>query len=428
MTFKHFVRRVPQKLRFYLYLIISIPLVLLVRILKPILHFRFGLIGVEAIGHLTTYHDIYFCEKKIGLNQDTIDIFGYHYGEICNQVLFDMIFSQNRDIIIFRHFGYALYKANAMFKGAENHIAGMKTHDYNATIMECLPIIKFSKAQEKKAKEMLKSFGVNKDFVSINARDNAYKSRLSKIYNQDVYSEKRNTDLSTYYKASRWLSKQNIGLIRIGYKVEFKTTEPCIFDYSSINLSVPSRELMDLYIQSKSQFVLIGDSGLANVSRMFRVPSLAVNLPTPIFTLNNYAPDSIFITQKYFSNKLGRNLTYAELFSTFEGEKEVEFINKLIERFDVVFIKNTEDEILSASKEIYLKLTNQWTVQDDEKELQEKFWHIFEINMPSVPKYDNYIYKFLYGKNLKKYPEVLHNKMNITIAYSFLKNNIELLR
>jgi putative glycosyltransferase (TIGR04372 family) len=314
-----------------------------------------------------------------------------------------------------------------MFKGAENHIAGMKTHDYNATIMECLPIIKFSKAQEKKAKEMLKSFGVNKDFVSINARDNAYKSRLSKIYNQDVYSEKRNTDLSTYYKASRWLSKQNIGLIRIGYKVEFKTTEPCIFDYSSINLSVPSRELMDLYIQSKSQFVLIGDSGLANVSRMFRVPSLAVNLPTPIFTLNNYAPDSIFITQKYFSNKLGRNLTYAELFSTFEGEKEVEFINKLIERFDVVFIKNTEEDIFLATQEMYHKLTNQWKFQDDEKELQEKFWNIFEQNMPLVPNYDNYIYNFLYGRSLKDYRKILFKKMNITIAYSFIKNNIELM-
>ena len=31
----------------------------------------------------------------------------------------------------------------------------------------------------------LNSFGVNKDFVSINARDNAYKSRLSKIYNKN---------------------------------------------------------------------------------------------------------------------------------------------------------------------------------------------------------------------------------------------------
>ena len=428
MKFKHYARRVPQKLRYYLYFIISIPLVLLARVLRPVLHFRFGLIGVEAIGHLTTYHDIYFCEKKIGLNQGTIDIFGYHYGVICNQVLFDMIFSQNKDIIIFRHFGYALYKANDMFKGAENYIAGMKTQDDNATIVNCHPIVKFSEIQKIKAKEALKYFGINKDFIAIHARDSAFSDRLVKSYKDNTYSKERNTNIKEYFESAKWLSKHDLNIIRIGSMSEFEIYESYIYDYSSRDLDVELRELLDIYIQSQSKFVIIGDAGLAGVSRMLRTPMLAVNLLTPILSLNLYSPNSIFITQKYFSKKLNRNLTYVELFSAFKGEKEPKFINKLIEKYDIVFVKNTKKEILLASQEMYYKLTNQWKVRSDEEELQEIFWNIFESSMPLTPNYDNFIYNFLYGRSFKSYKNILYKKINITISYSFLKNNMDLLK
>ena len=428
MTFNKFKKRAPQKVRYYFYYLISIPLVLLARLIKPIVHIRFGLIGVEAIGHLTTYSDIYFCEQKLGLNKNKIDIFGYFYGEACNQVLLDMILAQNKNITIFRHFGYALYKANTIFKGAKNHIAGMKTHDHNATILECPPIIKFSRDQEEKAKETLKQLGINENYICVHARDNAYKARLKKVYHQDIYSEKRNTDIKTYFKASKWLFEKKNSVVRIGVLSEFKIDEAYIFDYSFCNLDKKLKEFIDLYLQYKSKFIIIGDTGLANVSRMFRVPTLAVNLPTPILSLNNYSPNSIFITQKYFSRKLNRNITYSELFSTFNGEKEIAFIDKLIERYDVTFIKNTDEEVLLATQEMYYKTMKQWKIRSDEKKLQDEFWRIFKQNMPEHPHYANFIYYFLCGDNLKDYSEILYKKMNITISYTFLKNNMALLK
>ena len=77
---------------------------------------------------------------------------------------------------------------------------------------------------------------------------------------------------------------------------------------------------------------------------------------------------------------------------------------------------------------MYYKLTNQWKVRSDEEELQEIFWNIFESSMPLTPNYDNFIYNFLYGRSFKSYKNILYKKINITISYSFLKNNMDLLK
>ena len=70
-------------------------------------------------------------------------------------------------------------------------------------------------------------------------------------------------------------------------------------------------------------------------------------------------------------------------------------------RYEAKWIDNSPEEILSATKEMNLRLTNNWKSTKEEIDLQNKFWKIFENN------------------DIKS--------SNLHVGSIFLKNNSELL-
>ena len=70
--------------------IITIPLVLITRLIRPLILVRFGFLPERRIGHFSGNIELYLCERDEGINvpnRPYIDIFCLKYKELCNNQL-----------------------------------------------------------------------------------------------------------------------------------------------------------------------------------------------------------------------------------------------------------------------------------------------------------------------------------------------------
>ena len=88
-----------RKLRTFLKVLplmpLTLPVVLMVHALRPLVLIRFGELRSERIGHYVGNTEMYLCRRDAGMdNQHAIDIF-YHRLPISNQQLKKMIYQMN---------------------------------------------------------------------------------------------------------------------------------------------------------------------------------------------------------------------------------------------------------------------------------------------------------------------------------------------
>ena len=206
-----------KKLRSFIYLLlqipfylISIPLVFIIRLIKPWYLIRWHEIESGAMGYFTATTELYCCEKDAGINTPTqkfVDIFCLRKN-VCNKQLEKM---WRRELIILpRWLLIPLFRVNRFFNmfasGGNDHEIGYNTkRDQDVhNLIDKFPIhISFTDEEELKGKEILNKFGVPEDakFICLNVRDSGY---LSRRHEDHEYMERlkvqsfRNADINKY--------------------------------------------------------------------------------------------------------------------------------------------------------------------------------------------------------------------------------------
>ena len=382
----------------YLCLILFLPLIILIaifiKLIRPFILIRWSRLDNARIGHFAADVELYLLEKKFGIDkpkENYIDFFYKPELKICNKQLDKMW--KSKLVIMPWFIAYPLEylrQKNFLFKDENSFITTSKDR-YNL-YDRTKPILSFSSKEKKKGFDFLRKIGLpeNARFVCLHVRDGAYLDE--KRYH---YHEYRNCDVENFKLACKFLADENIYVFRMGSKASKKISyaNSKIIDYATNGMRT---DFLDIFLGSESLFWISTGSGIDNMSKLFRKPHLNVN-QVPIGHIATYQKTSLIIFKHFFNKKTNDELNIEMLKQKdlcFATKKE-EFENK-----DVIIRENNPNELETATKEMLLRVKNNfWEVWDETKSKQEIFWN-----------------KFPYQKKF-------HGKIVANIGKEFLINN-----
>lgn len=405
------------------------PLALLLRIvlqlLKPIMHIRFGRLWSPRLGTFSFSLELYLCEKEAGVEPGhAVDIF-YHYDRdgymlrnpvkpkdaVCNQQL-DVMWRRTLHV---HEFARALYSLNVLLpRGSEDFIAARAPmYDRHGLLKRFPPHLSFTEAEEERGFRGLLEMGLRPGapFVCFHARDSAYldrsRPRKVELYGDWSHQDLRDATIDNYIPAVTRLVDLGYYAIRMGKFVKYplRCDDARVIDYASRFQS----DFMDVYLAAKCSFFIGQNSGMTALPMTFRRPLVYVNVfPLSEIVYCSY-DDGIFIPKVFYSSKKHRLLTFREILDlgighfNIKNPRHVEVSREL----GLEVRENSPEEITEAALEMHLRLHSEFSLSEEDQELQGLFSSI-----------------------VRTYPDVipLENNRTATLGRHFLRRHRELLQ
>ena len=365
-----------QRILKYPLYILTIPVVLVLRIIRPWLLVRLGLCKSGRIGHFAANTELYLCERDAGINvprQRYLDVF-YMTWVISNQQLATMW----KRVLALNIWPYWILLpviwANRLIPGGSVHEIGTNTQndrDVHNLLDRFPPHLEFTLEEETRGEAGLREMGIPEGarFVCLIVRDSAYMD----IHQPGVdwrYHNYRNSDIQNYVLAAEELAGRGYFVIRMGAKVceAMKTAHPRVIDYATNGMR---SDFMDIYLGAKCEFCISVGVGFDAVPQIFRRPIVYVNM-VPLGLLATFSRQFIGITKHHYLKAEDRYLHLSEIFNYGVGYTPPGYESKGIE-----LIENTPEEIRDVVLEMAERLNGTWQPQADDETLQRRFWKIF---------------------------------------------------
>ena len=378
--------------------IIAVPLVLVVRIIRPFLVIRFGPIRNDVIGHFAFDTEYYLTESDID-KANTFDLFYFPCFESPNAQWELMVKRSFKTHVLFKYCD----QVNRLIPGWEPHFArlqGTGSRDTKNIFIKTPCHISFTNEEIEDGLKYLRQVGVqpNQSFVCMIARDAVYKENYLSGNSRDwSYHSYRDSDIGNYVGAAELLTRQDYFIFRLGKGVKgnVEANNTSIVDYAN---SEHRSDFLDIYLSTHCRFFINGESGLLSVPGVFRVPIVFVNLAAIEYAIT-WNSNIISIPKKYWLTKEKRFMAFREIYESGAGR----FLRTgQYEKLGIELIENTSDEILDVSMEMHQRLNSTWETTEEDEVLQKRFWDTF-------PKSE------------------LHGEFLARIGADFLRENRELL-
>lgn len=372
----------------------AIPLVLFIRKLKPLCLVRFGIIDSSRIGNFTAQtilHWVEIQEQQI----NAVDLFWF--SKDVSNMQWDKMASRT----LRTHWSvFYLDYWNKKIPNGHDHILKSVNRDMHGKVKrtEKTPI-EFLPEEELFAKNWLRKYGwkENEKFVCLLVRDSTYlkKTFSSQKINFD-YHNYRDTSISDYVQATKWLIDKGVWVLRMGSVMSqpFPIDHPRVIDYSFCN---DKNDLMDIWLFANCDLCISTGSGLDCLSEFYKKPMLFVNL-LPICNIWSWC-ESLNLPKHLIWKSTGKPLTLGEhLIHNYSNSEDYENAGILVKDL-------SSQEILYATQECWEKMVEDtWVYTREEKKQQGYFWEELK-KWPSYSKKHDWI----------------HQKCQI--SYSWLKNN-----
>ena len=385
--------------------IFSIIFFLIFLIIKPLKKVTITRIFNTRIGHFLIEPELLLLKKKYIDNKKFFDLNFYYltpFAQSCNFQVEKML--RRKMIIIPSLIGHYVNFINKFYFKITNIniIQNQKfyTEDKYLLLHKFPSEFKFSKKEIAYGEAALKEIGLlDKKFVCVVNRDNKYlEKNFKKNYDHHSY---RNSSIKNYLAASEYLSSKNIFTVRMGKDSEVKIEDKYnyIFDYSNSKFT---SDFLDLYIPSKCQFWISGETGIATTAKIFRKPIVSVNRAP--FKSKNWAGilknETVTIWKKYYDNRENKIISYKEIM-----KRKLDRFQSSDEFKDngITLIENSSDDILMATTQLYEMLNNKLQYTDTYQDLEKTFWNIYGLK-----EFEN------------KY-------ISTTVCYKYLQKNLNLL-
>ncbi len=379
--------------------VLAIPVVVIIRVIRPFILIRFGELMSYRIGHFAANTELYFCERDAGINvpkQRYIDLFSL-IKPISNKQLERM---WRRILLIWpRGILLQVLRVNRLIPGGYEHEVGNNTqHDRDVyNLFDRFPShLQFTLEEESLGNTGLRSLGVPEGvpFVCLNVRDSAY-------FGFDLgYHSYRDSDIQNYILVAEGLANRGYYVIRMGAKVQeaMKSNHPWVIDYAA---NGKRSDFMDIYLGAKCHFAISTGTGWDAVPTIFHRPVCYVNF-APIGYIPTWHNQLLSICKHHFSSSKGREMSLSEIFT--EG---VGFClqTSTYESKGVQLIDNTPEEIRDVAFEMADRLSCSWQSDEDDDMHQQRFWEVFPIDAV--------------GTN----GNPLHGAVRARFGSSFLRNN-----
>ena len=360
------------------------PIIVIMRLLKPIVHFRIGYFSSDRIGHFAYDLGLALAEKSLSANGNYCDL-RYLQGPTCNTQLEIMA---KRSFYIFPWVKY-LFHANMIVRLLDELIPYRRingSRDTNGLLELTNKRMEFSEKEKKAAILDMNEFGWSKGekFVCLNVRDGAFFSEASS--SKHSY---RNTNIDDYNFAITELAKQGFWVFRTGKKMEQPLTikHDRIVDYA---FSSKRSDLLDIWLFSNCHFCISAGTGIDAVADIYRRPIVYVNyLPIGLMVTWSH---SITSPKKMVWSKTGVMLKLSECLEN-NYTSSVQYKNAGIK-----FINLTPEEIFMSIKEMNRELSVGFH-NNKINTMQIDFWKTYR-NWNGFSKYHGFIHS---GAHISNY-------------------------
>ena len=339
----------------------AIPIILLVRLIRPLVHIRFGKLRSDRIGHYVYDYALMIAESELN-NNKTIDLFCTHYP-VCNEQFDKMI---RRRSFVRDWVRYLLYWNKAIPFGEKHNLQNYihpGSRDNFGWLEKTNVHFNFLSDEIQIVDNWLEKHNVKKErFVCLLIRDNAY---LPDLRHHDY----RNSDIDSYLAASKMIADDGITLIRMGKKMEkrFQLEHPNIIDYAFLD---DKSDLLDVWLFANCEFCISTGTGIDAVSDIYRKPILYVN-HNPIGHIHTWS-DHIVAPKYLIWKDNGNQLTLSE-----QLEHNYLDINDYTKK-GIVIMDLEEQDIIDAFRERLERARGTWQETEDDIMRQNKFFDILK--------------------------------------------------
>lgn len=387
---------------------VSIPLFFLIIIIRPVKKIKFIQLYGMTIGHYSLNTELMLCSKKAYQSDINTWIIYYHapvilptYKKrfffsikypICNKQLYKM---WKRNITIFPFYNL-LYWTNhhlGRFLGDQYKLDPQRYYekigsyrDYDGLLKKEKIHLTFTHSELKIGQKILNKMGIpsGASYICMLVRDAKYYSNrmYGDMSNKTLF---RNANIDNYNQSALFLANNGYYVIRMGSVVEnsFKIDHPKIIDYAN---SIFRSDFMDIYLSAHCYFFMSTASGLDNVAFAFRRPILTSNLVLLHQTLQY--PVAIFLFKKFLNKNSKKIISLKEMFQLFKDVDYFSIMNKMTE-YELELVENSQEEILSATKEMLSLLKNNRKESETYKNLQSLLTEILISNDAYILSSDN---------------------------------------
>jgi len=394
--------------------LISIPTVIIIRLIRPWFLIRWYEIRTNRIGHFAKETELYCCRHDAGIDtpsQRHIDFF-YLNKLVCNKQLEKMW--RRRLIILPAWLLHPLFRINRfinIFLSGGNCHEIMRPYvinrmrDIHNLLERFQPYINFTDEEELKGKKILTEFGIPEDakFVCLLVRDSGYSNRHKEYESHEKWSyhNYRNGDIDKYVLAAEELARRGYYVFRMGVNVlkPLKSSNPKVIDYATLGMRT---EFMDIYLGAKCRFCISTTAGFDEIPIIFRKP-IAYTGCVPIAFIETHNKETLILTKHHINKRNQKELTVSEIFSS---NVAVSISTNEFKKNEIELKENSSEEIKDLVVEMEERLTGCWNETEEDLLLQKKFWSIFEENI-----------------NQLKLKLLLHGKIKSRFGAKFLRDN-----
>jgi putative glycosyltransferase (TIGR04372 family) len=353
---------------------LAVPVVLFVRLIRPLVWIRFGPVHSRALGHSVFDPEYYLCEREIE-NSKTVDCFYFDSRTSPNEQWALMVQRNLRINPVFRY----VDKVSRLFPNGEARhklLSPRTDRDFEGYIAETEPHIIFTTVEDSKGRLFLKELGIKPSvqYVCLIGRDSAYKEKYRNPGNRKdwSYHNYRDSDIDTYKTAALALAEKGYWVFRMGKAVHerFDPSHPQIIDYANSEFR---SDFLDIWLMANCYFTISNGTGLDSVSYIFRKPIVFVN-QLPVMQIRTGPKD----VANYFKilqwKKNGEYLSLRDQINC----GAINFSNQSdYDRLGIKIVDNTSTQIRNAVLDFEKQLSSNFTQQGDNV-LQERFWQIMK--------------------------------------------------
>lgn len=358
----------------FLLLMMGLPVFVLLRLLKPMVHIRVGNLIYTRIGHLAANTEMYLRRRK----RDRTSGREWHVfvsGKPANEQLLKMI---KRQLLVITNpvIFWMYWVVRPLIKESDTWI-DLPNSNYFYEVEDISPQLQFTSEEEKRGEQLLKDMGIDpgKSFVCFHVRDKAYLDKQFGFRSRQEwsYQDYRDCQLQNYLGGVEYLASLNIFVLRMGHIVEqeLKSENRHIIDYATYHRS----DFGDIYLNARCKFFLASDGGLSSIPWIFNIPVAYANGIPPLGAGGWRKPD-MFIPKKLWLRDEKRFLTFREIL---DKGMDQWFRSQQYAQAGIEVVENAREEILALVKEMNERLDGTWVTTPEDEELQERYRALFPV-------------------------------------------------
>ncbi len=352
---------------------ICVPLVLLVRLLRPLVLIRFGNFRNYTLGMFAVHAETYLCDRQLNIvRSKVIDVF-CHVQPPANRRLDRIV---ERNFLVTPAAKY-LYAVNSRLPGAQAHICELGNPESDrkrdhVRAFQTGPHLRLNEDEIEEARTLLyERCGIRPQdkFICFSARDHGYLKTMRSDYKPDA-ADFRNSSIEDYLMAAEKLAELGFYVLRMGAIVEkpIHSSNEKVIDYASLYRD----ELLDLYLGFNCEMFITDNSGIYAIPAVGRRP-VAFSNAIPISNLMTW--QGLFIPKLLYLRDEQRFMTFPEFSESGAAVWDALYNRTFTNAAQTEIVDNSPDEISDLALEALGRIKGAWKDQKEDDKMQKAFWH-----------------------------------------------------